>query len=154
MTKTKKRPRGETGSVLGIPEEEVTSLFLEIGRKLAKGGLNFTRIQATEAFAAAGSVEEGMVDALVASFLRTIPGLRNVGFGEYVLPEVWELAIRRRMDRFALMWHVLELLYIRDALQAQVEEGLGEEAEVIVGPVLDKLTAELVSWGVLTRPTE
>jgi len=121
MTRKKKATkRGPTGTVKGIPPEEVTGVLLAAVRRLAKSGLGFTRAEA-----AAALVEEGMegevLDGMLWALVRSVPGIENVGFGAYTLPVEWEAAVEHRLLKVSLP--KLNVLEARELQRVMWEQG-------------------------------
>lgn len=93
------KPRGPNGSVRGVPAEKATAVLTKVVESVAEGGLEFQRKDAGDALE-----ELGFTDDLKSGFLfslqRTVPGIKNIGFGRYRLPEDWDLAVRHRLWKF------------------------------------------------------
>lgn len=99
MTATKTAQRGPSGSVRGIPEDDVTVMLVDVVTEVAKTSLDFQRIDAREILEQFG-VPERLLDGYLFSLHRTIPGIVSTGYGTYRLPENWEVATKSRMWRF------------------------------------------------------
>lgn len=135
------KARGPTGSVQGVPEDEVTNVLVEVVTRLAEEGLDFERARAREIMEEVG-VKESHLDGFLFSLQRTIPGVENTGYGQYRLPEDWYAATRCRLFRYRPPpIDVLAALRLRDQLE---DAELPAELE----PLRDHLDAAFAEAGI------
>lgn len=122
------RKGGVSGSVKGVPPEEVTTVLLAVAKELARGGLDYERSDARAAFEKRG-IDGDQLDGFLFALQRSVPGVVSTGFGSYRLPENWKDAVRHRMWRFrAPALNILEAKELETALAANGNDMLGDLA--------------------------